>query len=255
MPKKLRTGRQERHDRRLVDVTPRRPKAADHEVQLVPEKTVVRVRDEVDDERRQRSRRRNGVDPKRCSWARTPSLIEYHDAEWGVPLHDDSSLFELLVLEGAQAGLSWQTVLSKRRRYRALFAGFDPAAVARFTPARVEKILQDPGIIRNRAKVESAVGNAKALLRVRDEFGGFDAYIWQFVGDKPIVNRRRRIGDLPALTRESKAMSADLIRRGFRFVGPTICYAFMQASGMVNDHLLDCAWYRRPGTVVWNRKE
>jgi DNA-3-methyladenine glycosylase I len=182
-------------------------------------------------------------------------LIEYHDAEWGVPLHDDSSLFELLVLEGAQAGLSWETVLRKRPHYRVLFAGFDPAGVARFTPARVEKLLQDPGIVRNRAKVESAIGNAKALLRVRDEFGSFDAYVWQFVGGKPIVNRRRRIGDVPAWTRESKAMSADLVRRGFRFVGPTICYAFMQGSGMVNDHLLDCAWYRRASTAARKRKE
>jgi DNA-3-methyladenine glycosylase I len=182
--------------------------------------------------------------PQRCFWANTRALIEYHDAEWGVPLHDDSALFELLVLEGAQAGLSWETVLRKRSRYRELFRGFDPVVVARITPARIERILLDPGIIRNRAKVVSAVGNARALLRVRNDFESFDAYIWRFVGGKPIVNRRRDRGDLPALTEESKAMSADLYRRGFRFVGPTICYAFMQASGMVNDHLLTCAWRR-----------
>jgi DNA-3-methyladenine glycosylase I len=182
--------------------------------------------------------------PQRCFWANTPALIEYHDAEWGVPLHDDAALFELLVLEGAQAGLSWETVLRKRSRYRELFRGFDPFVVARITPARIERILLDPGIIRNRAKVVSAVGNARALLRVRNDFESFDAYIWRFVGGKPIVNRRRDRGDLPALTEESKAMSADLYRRGFRFVGPTICYAFMQASGMVNDHLLTCAWRR-----------
>ncbi|HVN70300.1 MAG TPA: DNA-3-methyladenine glycosylase I [Candidatus Binatia bacterium] len=169
-------------------------------------------------------------------------MIEYHDDEWGVPLHDDDGLFELLVLEGAQAGLSWETVLRKRGRYRELFANFDPVKVARFTPARIEKILRDPGIVRNRAKVESAVGNARALLRVRDEFGSFDAYVWQLVGGKPIVNRRRGRGDVPASTPQSEAMSADLRRRGFRFVGPTICYAFMQASGMVNDHLASCAW-------------
>ncbi|MBV8530361.1 MAG: DNA-3-methyladenine glycosylase I [Candidatus Eremiobacteraeota bacterium] len=172
-------------------------------------------------------------------------MIEYHDREWGVPLHDDASLFELLSLEGAQAGLSWATVLRKRERYRELFRNFDPAAVARVTPARIEKILSDPGIIRNRAKVESVVTNAKALLRVRTEFGSFDAYIWRFVDYKPIVNRRARREDLPSSTERSKAMSADLRRRGFRFVGPTICYAFMQAAGMVNDHLSSCEWHDR----------
>lgn len=163
-----------------------------------------------------------------------------------MPLHDDTSLFELLVLEGAQAGLSWETILRKRARYRELFAGFDPQKVARFTPARVERILRDPGIVRNRAKIESAVGNARALLRVRAEFGSFDAYVWQFVGGKPIVNRLRRGDKIPAATRESTAMSDDLRRRGFRFVGPTICYAFMQAAGLVNDHFVDCAWRRDP---------
>jgi DNA-3-methyladenine glycosylase I len=162
-----------------------------------------------------------------------------------VPLHDDSSLFELLVLEGAQAGLSWETVLRKRERYRALFKRFDPAIVARTTPARIERLLQDPGIIRNRAKIESAVENARSLVRVRDEFGSFDAYVWRFVGGAPIVNRRRTSRQIPASTKESEALSRDLRRRGFRFVGPTICYAFMQAAGLVNDHLISCAWHDR----------
>lgn len=169
-------------------------------------------------------------------------MIEYHDEEWGVPLHDDAALFELLVLEGAQAGLSWETVLRKRSRYREVFRGFEPALVARMTPARIEKILGDPGIIRNRAKIESAVGNARALLRVANEFGSFDAYLWRFVGGKPIRNHPRRPADVPPSSPESHALSADLVRRGFRFVGPTICYAFMQATGMVNDHLVTCAW-------------
>ena len=186
---------------------------------------------------------------RRCSWATTPALIEYHDAEWGVPLHDDARLFELLILEGAQAGLSWATVLRKRARYRELFRGFDPLAVSRMRPATLDKLAHDPGIIRNRAKILSAVGNARALLRVRAEFSSFDTYLWRFVGGKPIVNRRRSSGEIPAVTEESKALSADLYRRGFRFVGPTICYAFMQASGMVNDHLLTCAWRRATSSV------
>jgi DNA-3-methyladenine glycosylase I len=181
----------------------------------------------------------------RCPWAKSPEMIVYHDQEWGVPLHRDASLFEFVVLEGAQAGLSWETILRKRARYRELFRDFDPAAVARFTPARIERMLLDPGIVRNRAKIESAVGNARALLRVAGEFGTFDAYVWRFVGGKPILNRRRRPADVPASTRESKALSVDLLRRGFRFVGPTICYAFMQAAGLVNDHLLECAWRLR----------
>ncbi len=168
-------------------------------------------------------------------------MIAYHDREWGVPVHDDRTLFEMLCLEGAQAGLSWETVLRKRERYRELFKNFDPRLVARITPARIEKILTDPGIIRNRAKVESVVGNAKALLAVRDEFGSFDAYIWGFVGGKPIVNRPRTAGGVPSTSPQSQAMSRDLRSRGFRFVGPTICYAFMQAVGMVNDHLASCA--------------
>lgn len=160
-----------------------------------------------------------------------------------MPLHDDSTLLELLVLEGAQAGLSWETILRKRERYRTVFKGFDPAKVARTTPARVEKLLQDPGIVRNRAKIEAAIANARAMLRVQRDFGSFDAYLWSFVGGKPIQNRRRRSADLPAQTELSRRLSADLRRRGFRFVGPTICYAFMQAVGMVNDHLVDCPWH------------
>jgi DNA-3-methyladenine glycosylase I len=179
---------------------------------------------------------------KRCHWASSEPMIAYHDREWGVPVRDDRTLFEMLCLEGAQAGLSWETVLRKRDRYRELFKNFDPALVARITPARLEKILADPGIIRNRAKVESVVGNAKALLKVRREFGSFDEYIWSFVGGKPAANKPRRRGDVPSSTAQSEAMSRDLKSRGFRFVGPTICYAFMQAVGMVNDHLAGCTW-------------
>jgi DNA-3-methyladenine glycosylase I len=201
----------------------------------------------VNGERRQRGTRRDGMGVRRCTWAKTPLLIAYHDEEWGVPLHDDSSLFELIVLEGAQAGLSWETVLRKRQRYRELFGGFDPGFVARITPARIEKLMLDPGIIRNRAKIEAAVANARALLRLRKEGESFDACVWQTVGGVPIVNRPRSLADVPASTDRSRALSADLSRRGFRFVGPTICYAFMQAAGLVNDHLADCAWQRRPG--------
>jgi DNA-3-methyladenine glycosylase I len=179
---------------------------------------------------------------KRCPWASTPALIAYHDAEWGKPSHDDTVLFEFLVLEGAQAGLSWETILRKRDRYRQLFGGFDPAFVANVTPARIKRMMLDPGIVRNRAKIESAVSNARALLLVRQEFDTFDDYVWRFVGGKPIRNRWRRSEEVPASTPQSEAMSSDLRKRGFRFVGPTICYAFMQAVGMVNDHLLDCAW-------------
>jgi DNA-3-methyladenine glycosylase I len=183
--------------------------------------------------------------PRRCHWARTEPMIAYHDREWGVPVHDDRTLFEFISLEGAQAGLSWETVLRKRDRYRDLFRNFDPALVARITPALIEKILKDPGIIRNRAKVESVIGNAKVLLEIRREFGSFDAYIWRFVGGKPVVNRRRSGEEVPASTEQSEAMSRDLRKRGFRFVGPTICYAFMQAVGMVNDHLVSCDWHDR----------
>lgn len=189
---------------------------------------------------------------KRCHWASAEPMIAYHDREWGVPVHDDRSLFEMLCLEGAQAGLSWETVLRKRERYREIFKNFDPRLVARITPARIEKILTDPGIIRNRAKVESVVGNAKALLAVRDEFGSFDAYIWGFVGGKPIVNRPRTLDSLPSTSPQSEAMSRDLRSRGFRFVGPTICYAFMQAVGMVNDHLAKCDW--RPSRRAAQRR-
>jgi DNA-3-methyladenine glycosylase I len=181
----------------------------------------------------------------RCGWARTPLSIAYHDAEWGVPVHDDRVLFEFLILEGAQAGLSWETILKKRAGYRRAFAGFDPARVARFAPVRIRRLLEDPGIVRNRLKVESAVGNAKAFLAVQSEFGTFDAYVWRFVGGKPQVNRRRTLRDIPASTRESDALSRDLLGRGFKFVGTTICYAFMQAVGMANDHTVDCFRARR----------
>jgi len=181
---------------------------------------------------------------KRCDWAGTdPAMVAYHDTEWGVPVHDDTTHFEFLVLEGAQAGLSWATILKRRAGYRKAFAGFDPAKVARFTPARVEKLLLDPGIIRNRAKVEATVRNARAFLEVQKEFGSFDAYIWGFVGGRPITNKRRRMAQLPAITPESEALSKDLRRRGFGFVGPTVVYAHLQAAGLVNDHLLSCFRY------------
>lgn len=172
-------------------------------------------------------------------------MIAYHDAEWGVPLHDDRGLFEFLVLEGAQAGLSWETVLRKRRRYQELFYNFNPARVARIQARQVERILADPGIIRNRAKVQATIANARAVLTIQREFGSFDTFVWRFVGGKPIDNRRRRLGDVPASTPGSETMSRKLRKHGFGFVGPTICYAFMQAVGMVNDHLVDCAWHDR----------
>ncbi|HTJ14376.1 MAG TPA: DNA-3-methyladenine glycosylase I [Dinghuibacter sp.] len=181
----------------------------------------------------------------RCFWSEKDDLYRaYHDEEWGVPLHDDQKLFELLNLEGAQAGLSWYTVLTKRENYRKAFDGWDPVKIARYTPARVEKILQNPGIIRNRLKVEGTVLNAKAFLAVQAEFGSFDAYIWQFVGGKPIVNHPRAPGQVPAKTAISDAMSKDLKKRGFKFIGSTICYAFMQASGMVDDHFDNC-WRKK----------
>jgi DNA-3-methyladenine glycosylase I len=187
-----------------------------------------------------RAGRTRGSAQIRCDWARTPLSIMYHDREWGVPVHDDRVLFEFLTLEGAQAGLSWETILKKREAYREAFAGFDPARVARFTPARVERLLRDDGIVRNRLKVESTVRNARAVLAVQRECGSFDAYLWSFVGGAPRVNRRRALREVPARTPESEALSRDLLRRGFKFVGPTICYAFMQAVGMVNDHLVTC---------------
>jgi DNA-3-methyladenine glycosylase I len=179
--------------------------------------------------------------PERC-WPHDddPLMIAYHDEEWGVPVHDDRTHFEFLVLEGAQAGLSWRTVLRRRDGYRRAFAGFDPAEVARFTPARIAKLLQDTGIIRNRAKVESAVTNARAFLEVQDELGSFDALLWRFVGGKPKANRWTDLKQLPATSPESEAASKELVKRGFRFVGPTIVYAHMQACGLVNDHLVSC---------------
>ena len=179
-------------------------------------------------------------EPVRCLWARTPLGIAYHDLEWGVPVHDDRVFFEFLTLEGAQAGLSWETILNKRDAYRRAFAGFDPQLVARFTAKQLERLLKDPGIVRNRLKISSAVGNAKSFLAVQQEFGSFDAYVWQFVGGTPRVNRWRSPKQVPPKTAESDALSRDLLKRGFKFVGSTICYAFMQAVGMVNDHAVDC---------------
>lgn len=180
----------------------------------------------------------------RCGWARTDLSIPYHDTEWGVPVRDDRLHFEFLVLEGAQAGLSWETVLRKRDRYREVFDGFDPARVARYTAAKVARLLQDPGIIRNRLKVASAVSNARAFLRVQEAFGSFDAYVWRFVGGAPKVNRWRALTEVPPKTADSDALSKDLVARGFRFVGSTIVYAHMQATGMVNDHLVGCPRWR-----------
>jgi DNA-3-methyladenine glycosylase I len=178
---------------------------------------------------------------RRCHWVGSdPLYLDYHDTEWGVPLHDDRKLFEFLVLEAAQAGLSWITILRKRKNYRAAFADFDAEAVARFNRRSVARLLRDPGIVRNRQKVLAAVGNARAFLAVQEEFGSFDRYVWRFVDGEPIQGRWKTTRDVPAKTRESEAMSKDLIQRGFRFVGPTICYAHMQATGMVNDHQLDC---------------
>jgi len=182
----------------------------------------------------------------RCKWAEGVSLdyIEYHDKEWGVPVFDDRVQFEFLLLEGAQAGLSWSTILNKREGYRKAFADLDPQKVARFTDKRIEKLLQDPGIVRNRLKVRSAVTNAKAFLAVQKEFGSFSDYIWGFVGGKPIQNRFRKDGDIPATSPQSDALSKDLKKRGFKFVGSTIIYAHMQATGLVNDHVAECFRYR-----------
>jgi len=177
---------------------------------------------------------------KRCDWAMTELAIAYHDTEWGVPLHDDRGLFEFLVLEGAQAGLSWETILKKRGAYRKAFDGFEAGAVARYGQRKVRGLLADPGIVRNRLKIAAAIANARGFLAVQREFGSFDAYIWRFIGGRPRINRWRTSREVPVRTAESEAMSKDLLRRGFKFVGPTICYAFMQAVGMVNDHLVDC---------------
>lgn len=183
---------------------------------------------------------------KRCKWAEGvgPNYLEYHDTEWGVPVYDDRVQFEFLVLEGAQAGLSWSTILNKREGYRKLFADFDVQKVARFTPARVEKILSDAAIVRNRLKVESTVSNARAFIAVQEEFGSFSDYIWGFVGGKPIQHRLKKDGDVPAMTPESDLLSKDLKKRGFKFVGSTIMYAHMQATGLVNDHVRSCFRYK-----------
>jgi DNA-3-methyladenine glycosylase I len=183
--------------------------------------------------------------PIRCPWPTDdPLFVAYHDKEWGVPVHDDRLIFEFLILEGAQAGLSWATILKRREGYREAFAGFDPGRVARFDRRKVARLLQNPGIIRNRAKIESAVNNARAFLAVATEFGTFDRYIWQFVGGKPIQNRRKSLKDIPPETAASRTLSKDLKSRGFTFVGPTICYAHMQATGMVNDHIISCFRHR-----------
>ena len=184
---------------------------------------------------------------RRCAWARTPEETAYHDREWGVPVHDDRRLFEFLILEGAQAGLSWLTILRKRARYRELFEDFDPQRVAGFDEARAAALLADPGIVRNRLKIGSAIDNARAFLAVQAEFGSFDAYLWRFVDGSPRQNRWATVAEVPVSTPESGAMSKDLRRRGFRFVGSTICYAFMQATGMVNDHLTCCFRHRECG--------
>ena len=193
----------------------------------------------------------------RCPWAETEPNVTYHDEEWGVPVHDDRLLFEFLILEGAQAGLSWTTILNKRDNYRKAFDGFRPEKIARYDTRDVKRLLGDAGIVRNRLKIVAAIENAKTFLAVRKELGTFDAYLWSFVGGKPIQNRRRRMADVPGRTAESDAMSRDLQRRGFKFVGSTICYALMQATGMVNDHLVTCprhaqvgARRRKPGPTV-----
>ena len=180
----------------------------------------------------------------RCAWAGSdPLYVHYHDTEWGVPLHDDILWFEFLTLEGAQAGLSWSTILRKRQAYRKAFAGFDPRAVAAFGEADTARLLADAGIVRNRLKIQSAIRNAGAFLKIQEQFGSFDAYMWQFVGGHPLVNGWRSLSEIPAKTPLAERMSKDLIQRGFNFVGPTICYAHMQATGLVNDHLVDCFRY------------
>ncbi len=187
---------------------------------------------------------------ERCHWARNELLIPYHDDEWGVPVHDDRELFEFLTLEGAQAGLSWETVLKKRANYRTAFDNFDAAKIARYKQPKIDKLLANPGLIRNRLKIESAIQNAKSFLLVQNEFGTFDAYIWQFVGHVPRQNQWSSLQKVPSQTVESDAMSQDLRRRGFRFVGSTICYAFMQAVGLVNDHTVDCFRHNEVRTLT-----
>lgn len=205
-----------------------------------------------------------GSTVRRCAWAKNELTIRYHDEEWGTPHHDDRALFELLILEGAQAGLSWDTILKKREHYRVAFDNFDPVAIARYDPRKVEQLLADSGIVRNRLKIAAAIQNARAVLTVRDEIGSFDAYIWQFVGGQPRQNAWRVPADIPARTTESDIMSKDLRRRGFAFVGSTICYAFMQATGMMNDHTIDCFRYAQlsqsdenapqPNTDYWSTR-
>jgi DNA-3-methyladenine glycosylase I len=185
------------------------------------------------------------ADLSRCPWPQGELDVMYHDAEWGVPVHEDRRLFEFLILEGAQAGLSWSTILKKRENYRRAFDGFDPALIARYTQRKQAGLLRDEGIVRNRLKIASTIDNAKSFLAVQEEFGSFDAYVWKFVDGRPVINRRRRMADVPAETPISQALSKDLKRRGFRFVGSTICYAFMQAVGMVNDHLVTCFRYEQ----------
>ncbi|MSU62760.1 MAG: DNA-3-methyladenine glycosylase I [Pedosphaera sp.] len=180
---------------------------------------------------------------RRCQWAKTEPSIAYHDAEWGVPVHDDRVLFEFLILEGAQAGLSWETILKKRENYRRLLDQFDARKIARYNDRKVRQLLADPGIVRNKLKIAATIQNAKAFLVVQEEFGSFDRYIWQFVGGAPRQNSRREMKEVPARTPESDSMSKDLLQRGFKFVGSTICHAFMQAVGMVNDHTVDCFRY------------
>ncbi len=186
----------------------------------------------------------NQPSPPRCAWATNALLIQYHDQEWGVPVHDDRRLFEFLILEGAQAGLSWNTILQKRDAFRMAFDHFDPASVARYDARTVRRLLSNPGIIRNRLKIHAAISNAQAFLRVQEEAGSFDAYLWPFVKGRPVINRWTSPRDVPCHTPTSDALSQDLKRRGFTFVGSTICYAFMQAIGMVNDHTTDCFRYR-----------
>jgi len=182
--------------------------------------------------------------PVRCCWANGEQMIRYHDEEWGVPVHDDRTLFEFLILEGAQAGLSWSTILNKRDNYRRAFDHFDPQRIAQYDRRKIRQLLADPGIVRNKLKISAAIQNAKAFLQVQEEFGSFDRYIWRFVGGKPSVNKWKSHRTVPAKTAVSDAMSKDLMRRGLRFVGSTICYAFMQAVGMVNDHATDCFRYK-----------
>jgi DNA-3-methyladenine glycosylase I len=180
----------------------------------------------------------------RCDWAGTdPLYVAYHDQEWGVPVHDDRVLFEFLILEGMQAGLSWMTILRKRENFRQAFDGFNPEKIAAYGEEKVAELLANPGIIRNRLKVRAAIENARAFLKVQEEFGSFDAYLWRFVGGKPIINTWTTMGEIPVQSAEAREMSKDLVRRGFRFVGPTICYAHMQATGMVNDHIVSCFRY------------